>query len=134
LRFVDLEDDFKAPVVEEACQTFGTRIIRSHHFLDGVPEDLDAAYEALTQQEGEIPKLTVSPQNSAALLRFLEWTFHLPAQERILVASGAYGLPSRLLAWRLGSLWTYASPLRLGETSSSAWPIRPSRSNRYLQL
>ena len=27
--FVDLEYDFRAPVVEEACRTFGTRIVRS---------------------------------------------------------------------------------------------------------
>ena len=42
--FVDLEDDFRAPVVEEACRTFGTRIIRSHHYLDGMPDSLDDAY------------------------------------------------------------------------------------------
>jgi 3-dehydroquinate dehydratase/shikimate dehydrogenase len=108
--FVDLEHDFRAPVVEEACRTFGTRIIRSFISRTGLPENLDTAYENLTQEEDEIPKLVVHPQNSAEFIRFLEWSQQRPQRAQILIANGPYGLASHLLAWRFGSLWTYASP------------------------
>ncbi len=123
--FVDLEDDFRAPVVEEACRTFGTRIIRSHHYLDGMPDSLDDAYEELTLEEDEIPRLNVNPQNSEDFIRFLEWCLQKPKTDQLLIASGNYGIASRILSWRLGSLWTYASPLRSGMEAAAPGHIDP---------
>ena len=112
--FVDLEDDFRTPVIEEACHTFGTRIVRSHYFHDGIPENFGAAYEQIAQEDDEIPKLVVNPQSSADFIRFLEWAIRVPKREHLLIATGAYGIVSRVLAWRFGSMWTYASPLHSG--------------------
>ncbi len=110
--YVDLEDDFHIPVIEEACRTFGTRIIRSSHYLHGLPPNLDEAWDRVSQEEDEIPRLVVQPSNSEQLLRFLEWGLALPPKERLILALGAYGVMSGILAWRLGSLWTYASSNR----------------------
>ena len=112
--FVDLEDDFRTPVIEEACHTFGTRIVRSHYFHDGIPENFDTAYEQIAQEDDEIPKLVVNPQSSADFIRFLEWAIRVPKREHLLIATGAYGIVSHVLAWRFGSMWTYASPLHSG--------------------
>lgn len=123
--FVDLEYDFRAPVVEEACRTFGTRIVRSLIYRNGLPENLDTAYEKLTREEDEIPKLTVNPQNAADFIRFLEWSLQREKRDQILIASGPYGVASRLLAWRLGSLWTYASPLKCGMETAAPGHFDP---------
>ena len=76
--YADLESDFHMPAIEEACRTFGTRIIRSRHFIDGMPEDLDAVWEPLIQEEDEIPKLAVTPQNASDLSRLIGWAATLP--------------------------------------------------------
>lgn len=123
--FVDLESDFHAPVVEEACRTFGTRIVRSRIVLDGVPVNLDEAYDQLTLEEDEIPHLVVNPQNSAEFIRFLVWSLSRPHREQLLIASGPYGVASRILIWRFGSLWTYASPLQSGMERAAPGQLDP---------
>ena len=107
--FVELEHDFHMTAIEEACRTFGTRIIRTRHYLDGMPDDLDAAWEPLVQEEDEIPQLAVTPKNGADFNRLLAWVSTLPKRERLVIGMGAYGFPSRVLAQRLGSLFTYTS-------------------------
>jgi 3-dehydroquinate dehydratase/shikimate dehydrogenase len=107
--YADLESDFHMTAIEEACRTFGTKIIRSRHFVEGMPEDLDAAWEPLIQEEDEIPKLTVTPQSASDLSRLLAWTFSLPERSRLVIGAGEYGFPSRILAHRLGSMYCYTS-------------------------
>ena len=107
--YVDLEDDFHMTAIEEACRTFGTRIIRSHQYPDGMPADLDAAWALLAQEEDEIPKMVVMPRGAADLARFVAWSSGLPSGDRLLVGMGEYGFASRILASRLGSLFAYTS-------------------------
>jgi 3-dehydroquinate dehydratase/shikimate dehydrogenase len=107
--YVDLEDDFHMTAIEEACRTFGTRIIRSRHYPEGMPQDLDAAWASLTQEEDEIPKLAVLPRGAADLARLVTWSSTLPKRDRIIVGMGEYGFASRILATRLGSLFVYTS-------------------------
>ena len=107
--YIDLEDDFHMTAIEEACRTFGTRIIRSHFYLDGMPEDLDEAWVSLSQEEDEIPKLSVWPKGSADLARLVTWSDTLPKRDRLIIGMGEYGFASRILASRMGSLFTYTS-------------------------
>lgn len=123
--FVDLESDFYSPVVEEACRTFGTRIVRSRHFLHGVPDNLDVVYEELTREEDEIPMLAVNPQSSKDFIHFLEWSRTLSPREQILVASGPYGIVSRILPWKFASSWTYASALQSDMDSAAPAQLDP---------
>lgn len=109
--YVDLEDDFRMPAIEEACRTFGTRIIRSRHFPDGMPGNLDSVWASLTQEDDEIPKLAVRPNSAADLSALLAWASTLPQKERLIIGMGEYGFPTRVLANRLGSLFTYTSAL-----------------------
>lgn len=117
--YVDLEDDFHMPAIEEACKTFGTRIIRSRHYLDGIPENFDAVWETLTQEEDEIPKLAVTPRNSAELAQLLAWANTVPQKEKLIIGMGTYGFPTRILADRIGSHHTYTSP-KADESSLAA--------------
>jgi 3-dehydroquinate dehydratase / shikimate dehydrogenase len=112
--YVDLESDFRVPSVEEACHTFGTRIIRSLHDVEGIPRDLDAAWAELALEPDEIPKLAVTPKNAADFARLFTWAASLPPGERIVVGMGEYGMPSRVLAERIGTCIAYTSALRAG--------------------
>lgn len=126
--FADLESDFHMTTIEEACRTFGTRIIRSAHYLDGLPKDLNVAYEELSQEEDEIPKLAVRLRNASELAILVAWASRLPSRDRLIVGMGDYGFPSRILAGRIGSLYCYTSlgspdmPLAApGQTSPEAF-------------
>ena len=112
--YADLESDFHMTTIEDACRTFGTRIIRSAHYTDGMPEDLDAAYEALIQEDDEIPKLAVTPRSAAELSRLAAWALGLPERDRLIVGMGEYGFPTRVLPSRLGSLFSYTSLAKEG--------------------
>ncbi|TXT44618.1 MAG: 3-dehydroquinate dehydratase / shikimate dehydrogenase [Spirochaetes bacterium] len=110
--YVDLEEDFRMPAIEEACRTFGTRIIRSKHYTEGMPQNLDEAWSRLAEEEDEIPKLAVTPKSAADLSRLIAWSKTLPQRERLIIGMGEYGFPTRTLARWMGSLFTYTSAPR----------------------
>ncbi|MDP3180124.1 MAG: type I 3-dehydroquinate dehydratase [Spirochaetaceae bacterium] len=125
--FVELEHDFRVPAIEESCRIFGTRIIRSRHEMEKPPEDLDAAYEQLKAEAGEIPKLAFMLRGAGDLAQILTWSSGLArSQERIIVGMGAYGLPSRVLAERLGSKMAYTSPLSAGLPGAAPGHLDPT--------
>lgn len=108
--YVDLENNFRMPAIEEACRTFGTRIIRSVHYTGDMPENLDEIWDSLTREEDEIPKLAVTPKDAGDLTRLLSWAKTLPAEtEKLVIGMGPYGFPTRVLAERIGSHFTYTS-------------------------
>ncbi len=123
--YVDLESDFRVPSVEEACHTFGTRIIRSLHDISGMPKDLDAAWADLAAEPDEIPKLAVTPHGAADFARLFTWASALPPSERIIVGMGDYGMPSRVLAERIGSCIAYTSALRAGLPGAAPGHLDP---------
>jgi 3-dehydroquinate dehydratase/shikimate dehydrogenase len=123
--YVDLESDFRVPSVEEACHTFGTRIIRSRHDIAGMPPDLDEAWAELALEPHEIPKLAVMPRNAADFAALFTWASGLPRGERIIVGMGEYGMPSRVLAERVGSYLAYTSAIRAGLPSAAPGHLDP---------
>ncbi|HTX74262.1 MAG TPA: type I 3-dehydroquinate dehydratase [Rectinemataceae bacterium] len=112
--YVDLEDDFHVPAVEEACRIFGTRIIRSCHCIDGFPENVGEIWKSVSENPEEIPKLAVMPRGAGELAQFFTWAEGLGGGDRVLIGMGDFGVPSRILAARLGSTIAYASPLAAG--------------------
>jgi 3-dehydroquinate dehydratase / shikimate dehydrogenase len=123
--YVDLENDFRVPSVEEACHTFGTRIIRSRHEIAGLPADLDEAWAELALEPHEIPKLAVTPKSAADFARLFTWASSLPPGERVIVGMGAYGMPSRVLAERIGTSIAYTSALRAGLPGAAPGHLDP---------
>lgn len=123
--YLDLEDDFHVDTLEEACRTFGTKIIRSHHSLKNVPGNLGEIWERLCQEEDAIPKLAVTPTDSAELARFLQWSATLPPGDKILVAGGEFGVPARILAGRLGSMLTFSSVPTSGAVQAAPGQLAP---------
>lgn len=84
----------------------GRGVVLSFHAFDGLPADLDARYRAMRSTGAEVVKI-------AAAVASLEESLHVTAigggdEPRVLIGMGAAGVPSRVLAGRLGSCWTYA--------------------------
>ncbi len=125
--YVDLEDDFRVPSIEDACRVFGTRIIRSRHYPKGMPDSLDAVWSGLSSEPGVIPKLAVTPQGSEDLASLISWAKTLPPRDRIVVGMGDYGYPTRILSSRLGSMLSYSSALSFGMPTAAPGHIDPDK-------
>ncbi len=107
----DIEDDQRLPF-ENELQAHDIGIIVSFHELNGVPDGW-ARRLASNRGPGVVAKAAVNPKSSAEYLKFLKELFALPADPasggQVALAMGGFGFSSRVLAARLGSLWTYAS-------------------------
>jgi 3-dehydroquinate dehydratase/shikimate dehydrogenase len=102
--FVDLEEDLGASELEAKLRAHGTRIIRSLYDFEKVPEQLAGRVRRLARRADEIPKAALWPRGCADLLRLLRCARELEdLREKVLIGMGPVGLPTRVLAARLGS-------------------------------
>ena len=107
--FIDLEDDFHISGIQDAAFAFGTRIIRSFHDMKNPVSDIVAKMAGMRTTGYEIPKIACMPHSLEDVTKMFELS-QLIDYEHILVAMGPLGLPSRILAHKLGSFLTYTSP------------------------
>ncbi|OHD16348.1 MAG: hypothetical protein A2Y38_06150 [Spirochaetes bacterium GWB1_59_5] len=126
--YVDIEYDFHIPSIQEAARTFGTKIIRSKHCMDGMPDDIDRVWRDLSARPYEIPKLAVAARG----LRDVDSVFRLfqggdGRSERVVVSMGEYGFCTRVLAERLGSMLVYASASGSGLDPAAPGQLEPSK-------
>ena len=122
--YVDLEEDLDVPSLEEAARTFGTRIIRSFHDFQGVPDKLADKLRELRRNGDEIAKVAVMPRGMADLARIHEASAAVPGTEKIVLGLGAYGTPTRILPEKFGTLLSYTTP-RNEVDLESAGPGQP---------
>ena len=103
--------------------TGGRRIVVSEHQFDSAPSDVAARFAALEATGAEVAKLafragsledmlplfdcSASQRERSASQRELPASHRENGNGRVVIAMGPAGLPSRILAARLGSLWTY---------------------------
>jgi 3-dehydroquinate dehydratase/shikimate dehydrogenase len=107
--YVDIEDDVKRSHVEQKARERGMRIIRSRHDFSGMPDDI---YHRIAKiaAKGDIPKLAVTPKSLLDLITLFRVQTELKdVTEKIVFGMGDFGLPSRILYKRIGSLWTYCA-------------------------
>ena len=84
----------------------GRGVVLSFHAFDGVPGDLEARYRAMRRTGAEVVKIAAVAGSLAESLRVT--ALGSGAEPRVLIAMGTPGIPSRVLARRFGSCWTYA--------------------------
>jgi 3-dehydroquinate dehydratase / shikimate dehydrogenase len=106
---LDLADTAEGRELSERARSAGTRIIRSVHDFEGMPDDLARLCEDLAAREDEIPKLAVTPQSSSDLLVLIGLLLDSGPRERIIIGMGAVGFPTRVATPRLGGYLSYAS-------------------------
>ena len=81
------------------------RVVVSSHDFGGVPADLASRATAMRQTGAAVIKIAVTAARLSDSLPLLEIA---RGSDAVVIAMGAAGLPSRLLATRFGSRWTYA--------------------------
>ncbi len=100
--YVDIE--WKAGF-DDLVREFGARVVLSSHDFTGVPEDLAGQARAMRQTGAGIIKIAVTPERLVDTLPLREIA---KGGDAVVLGMGDAGLPSRLLADRYGSRWTYA--------------------------
>lgn len=113
VEFIDVElgaDKINSPLIESAHR-LKKQVILSYHNFNSAPSDkkiigLSEKYSAL---KGDILKIAVTPKDESDLARLMILCLKLKKKNRIFIAMGAMGLPSRILGFSFGSCMTYGS-------------------------
>ncbi|MBI3402621.1 MAG: shikimate dehydrogenase [Acidobacteria bacterium] len=108
--YVDIE--WRARFTDLIAQTGGRRVVLStHDFLD-VPIDLTARVHAMRSTGAEVIKIAVATKRLSDCVPLLDLGAQSGRQGGLaLIGMGPFGLPTRILAARFGSIWTYAGSL-----------------------
>jgi 3-dehydroquinate dehydratase/shikimate dehydrogenase len=92
----------------------GRGIVLSMHAFDAVPPDLPERARAMRSTGAEVVKIAVAAERLADTVRLMDLARDPALADsddingHVLVAMGPAGVPSRVLAARLGNRWTYA--------------------------
>jgi 3-dehydroquinate dehydratase / shikimate dehydrogenase len=118
--YVDIE--WRARFDDVIAQAGGRRIVLSSHDFHGVPIDLKARVHAMRSTGAEVIKIAAATTALSDCVPLLE----LGAERSrhgamVLIGMGPFGGPTRILAGRFGSAWTYAGGVRdVGQLSAEA--------------
>ena len=116
--YVDVE--WRARFDDVIAQAGGRRIVLSAHDYLGVPIDLTARVHAMRSTGAEVIKIAAAMTSLSDCVPLLDLGAQSGRQSGlVLIGMGPYGLATRVLAGRFGSIWTYAGSLRdIGQVSA----------------
>jgi 3-dehydroquinate dehydratase/shikimate dehydrogenase len=103
--FVDVEWD--AEFADDMIARHPGRVVLSRHDFAGIPADLPGLVRDMAARRPAVVKLAVTPSRLTDQLGFPIAAAAAAGTPVVLIAMGTTGLPSRLLAERVGSCWTY---------------------------
>ncbi len=101
--FIDVEWDARVDDLLHARR--GRGIVMSRHVFTGTPSNAASMLDDLRSRGGEVAKLAVMTERPADLVGLLAARRD---ESSIVIGMGGAGLPTRILAGRFGSRWTYA--------------------------
>jgi 3-dehydroquinate dehydratase/shikimate dehydrogenase len=84
----------------------GRGVVLSFHAFDGIPPDLEARYRSMRASGAEVVKIAAAAGSLTESLRVT--ALGDGTEPRVLIGMGTAGIPSRVLAGRFGSCWSYA--------------------------
>lgn len=123
--YVDFEDDFHIPSIQDAAMAFGVKIIRSIHSMEEPVYNLKERCEQMKKTGYEIPKIAFKPKKLSDVANLFREGAQMTDSEHIFCAIGAEGLPARILATHTNSYLTYVSPEELSANTSFLGHIDP---------
>ena len=88
--------------------TLGRRVVLSLHDFAGVPRDLDGRVAAMRETPAEVIKVAVATVRLTDALEIFGLQRILRGRRFVAIGLGTPGIPTRVLASRVGSCWTYA--------------------------
>ncbi|MDR1507083.1 MAG: type I 3-dehydroquinate dehydratase [Treponema sp.] len=107
--YIDIEEDLEVPGLEEVVRTFGTRIIRSYHNIEGTNDDIPGKLKKLLRVGDEIAKIAVTPHTMEDVVKVYRAARETRHTEKILLCMGHLGVNTRILAAKIGSYLCYCS-------------------------
>jgi 3-dehydroquinate dehydratase/shikimate dehydrogenase len=118
--YVDVE--WRAHFDDLIAQAGGRRIVLSTHDYHGVPIDLTARVHAMRSTGAEVIKIAATLTALSDAIPLLDLGAQSSRQSgMILIGMGPYGLVTRVLAGRFGSVWAYAGSIRdIGQVSATS--------------
>ena len=127
--YVDFEEDFIVPSLQDAALAFGTKVIRSiHNMKDPVP-NLRQRVKNLCTTGFEIPKIAFMPHTLDDVRVLFEEAAKLEPGKHILIAMGPLGVPSRILSAKLGNYLTYCTPVETADNVGMLSQLDPVQLN-----
>lgn len=117
--YVDIE--WRARFDDLIAKAGGRRIVLSTHDFHGMPIDLTARTHAMRSTGAEVIKIAAMLTSLSDCVPLLDLGAQSGRHSGLaLIGIGPYGLATRVLAGRFGSIWTYAGALReVGQLSAS---------------
>lgn len=123
--YVDFEDDFIVPGLQDAALAFGTRIIRSFHDMNNPVKNIAQRLSKMRMTGFEIPKIAFMPKSLSDITDLFKEASALSGTEQIICAMSAFGLPTRVLAQRFNSYLSFTSPAELMENVKELGHVDP---------
>lgn len=108
-KYIDFEEDFHIPSLQDAALAYGIKIIRSVHDMENPISNIRSRLETLCTTGYEIPKIAFMPHSLDDVTRLFSEADELNGNNHILVAMGNLGVPSRILSAKLKNFLTYSS-------------------------
>ena len=108
--YVDFEEDFKISSLQDAALAYGTKIIRSFHDMKNPLPSIGEKLKTMRVSSFEIPKIAFMPKSLNDVTKMYKEMQGFAYSDQIVVAMGALGLPTRILAERFHSFLSYTSP------------------------
>ncbi len=96
--YVDFEEDFHIPSIQDAAMAFGVKIIRSVHSMNEPIYNLRERCDEMRKTGYEIPKIAFKPKKLSDVANLFREGSQMTQYEHILCAMGPEGLPSRILS------------------------------------
>lgn len=101
------EEDGQKADFEAAMKRRGVRIIRSFHDFGGVPDDIFSRIARLASH-GDIAKVAVTPKSIMDVITLFKIKDEMKeVKDKIIIGMGQYGVCTRILYKRIGSLLSF---------------------------
>ena len=123
--YVDFEEDYHIPSIQDAAMAFGVRIIRSCHNMTEPITNLREKCEQMRKTGYEIPKIAFMPKNLSDVVNLFKEGESMNQYEHIFCAMGVEGFPSRVLPAFSNSYLTFVSPEEMLANTNSIGHIDP---------
>lgn len=123
--YVDFEEDFHIPSLQDAAFAFGTKIIRSFHDIHNPVYDIVEKCDAMRKTGFEIPKIAFKPNSLKDVTHLFKVAKDFNKYDHILCAMGDIGTPSRILSYKTNSYLTYCSPETVEKTLAPLGHLDP---------
>ncbi len=117
--YVDIEA--RARFDDLLADSGGRRVVLSYHDFDGIPSDLSGLVQAMRSTGADVVKVAVTTKRLSDCVQLHDLGAQAGRQTGLVVIGmGPFGLATRVLAGRFGSMWTYAGTDReVGQVSAA---------------